>query len=506
MTWRDNVLIWADDAAVRVYSVRERHLINYIPKFLNDLGSVFERNPRCHLAWCSDTCFLIGWEKIVQVCHILRPSGPTHEATWSSTASNDDNESIASSHYSASVVGTPALPKEYVQIAAQIDLGRDEKRGVICGIAMHQNRILVLLYRLKSVESLLEVEPRKERPPQLLVVDVGDALINPLCSPSDLDSMLPMEDSFEEISLEEVDLKVPPEYGLRGLGLATISGEDIHFVYSPVDMVYAQALTADDRIDWFLEQDMPRRALQIATEHHKELTRHSPKKLGMDYLDKLIEAKKYQNAAGLCRLLLTDKESWESQIYRFLQLGQLHVLVPYLPSTKDLIGSSTYEVILIDLLERFPQTLLQKLKDWPPSSGLYSLNPIIAAIEGKISSFPTKGDNQDPDKSALWRALIILYEHVGEPQKVLEISIMLKDAGIFDFLRRHLLPAGQASDHFAAEVRKQLLPLCQIDITRAVLLMIDCMQEIPVDFVVEELDSQPLLLFKVIYFAQRVTD
>ncbi|KAL5971013.1 hypothetical protein TSMEX_001320 [Taenia solium] len=493
MTWRGSVLIWADDAAVRVYSVRRRQIINYIPKFPSN----------------SD-CFLIGWEKIVQVCHILRPNGPTHEAIWSSTASNDDTESIASSHYSASVVGSPALPKEYVQLATQLDLGRDENRGVICGIAAHQNRILVLLYRLKSVESLLVVEPGGKRLPQLLVADVGDALTNPFSSLNDLDLMLPMEDSFEEISLEDVELKIPPEDGFQGLGLATIPGEDTHIVYSPVDMVYAQALSADDRIDWFLEQNMPRRALQIANEHHGDLLRHSPKKLGMDYLDKLIEAKKYQNAAGLCKLLLTDKESWENQIYRFLQLGQLHVLVPYLPSTKDLIGSSTYEVILIDLLSKSPQMLLQKLKDWPPNSGLYSLDPIIAAIRGQILSLPTQsplfppsnalnlltGDNQDPDTNALWRALIILYENAGEPEKALEISIMLKDAGVFDFLRRHLLPEGQASDRFAAEVRKQLLPLCQIDITRAVLLMIDCMRELPVDFVVEELDSQPMLLFK----------
>lgn len=66
---------------------------------------------------------------------------------------------------------------------------------------------------------------------------------------------------------------------------ATIPGEDTHFVYSPVDMVYAQALSADDRIDWFLEQDMPRRALQIANEHHRDLTRHSPKVLPKSLLN-----------------------------------------------------------------------------------------------------------------------------------------------------------------------------------------------------------------------------
>ena len=45
----------------------------------------------------------------------------------------------------------------------------------------------------------------------------------------------------------------------------------------------------------------------------------------MDYLNKLIEDKDYQSAAGVCKRILKDQESWEEQIYRFLHLGQLHV-------------------------------------------------------------------------------------------------------------------------------------------------------------------------------------
>lgn len=57
----------------------------------------------------------------------------------------------------------------------------------------------------------------------------------------------------------------------------TISGDDTHFLYSSIDLICAQALSADDRIDWFLEQGIPRRALQIAREHSNDLIKHSPK-------------------------------------------------------------------------------------------------------------------------------------------------------------------------------------------------------------------------------------
>ncbi|KAM3184330.1 hypothetical protein ACTXT7_008581 [Hymenolepis weldensis] len=280
----------------------------------------------------------------------------------------------------------------------------------------------------------------------------------------------------------------------------TISGDDTHFVYSPTDLICAQALSADDRIDWFLGQGIPRRALQIARKHQNDLVKHSPKKLGMDCLNKLLEEKNYTLAAGICSLILTDKESWEEQIYRFLHLGQLHVLVPFLSSNKELISPSTYVVILIDLLNKSPKMFLQKVNDWPPGLGLYPIDPLIAAVQEKTAPFSNQDIfaivNQNQDVHALFRSLILLYGSSDEPEKGLEFSIKLKDTGVFDLLRRHLLPQDQTDGRFSAVVRQQIIPLCQIDTLRAISLMIDCMQELPVEFVVQELESQPKILFK----------
>lgn len=192
--------------------------------------------PRCHLSWHSDTCFLIGWEKTIQVCHIIRPP-PDDQGIggvrWSSTAFNDDAESIAStsSINSTSAISSILVPSHHVQLTVQFTLHHDEDFEIICGIATHQSRILVLLYSQRSFESLLAEEITEatednlslEKSPQLLTIDVGEALSAPSLMISDLDSILSSgDDAFEEVSREDVDLRIPPGRGLQGLGLGKL--------------------------------------------------------------------------------------------------------------------------------------------------------------------------------------------------------------------------------------------------------------------------------------------
>ena len=90
---------------------------------------------------------------------------------------------------------------------------------------------------------------------------------------------------------------------------------------------------------------------------------------------------------------------------------------------------------------------------------------------------------QDPDMLALWRALVILYENAGQPEKSLEILIGLKESSVFILLRRYMLAEDLSGGRFGVVVRKYLIPLCQIDNVNAVSLMIDCMRELPVCYI-----------------------
>lgn len=206
-------------------------------------NSTLEGRPRCHLSWHSDTCFLIGWEKTVQVCHIITPpsndQSTTGDVLWTSTASNADTESVASNSTlnSTSVISSVLGVRQYVQLTVQFSLQGGDNEGsgdIICGIASHQGRILVLLYSPRSFESLLDAQEvteakeemlRVEKSPQLVLLDIGEALTATPYSTmmSDLDSMLDVneEDAFEEISREDVEVKIPT--GLQGLGLGKLS-------------------------------------------------------------------------------------------------------------------------------------------------------------------------------------------------------------------------------------------------------------------------------------------
>ena len=189
------------------------------------LTSVLEGRPKCHLTWHSDTCFVVGWEQIVQICHIFWPQKPSSSneiALWNSNTSNDETDSLISS---ASTVALNSQFKVCVQITAQLDLGQSyDSNVVICGVATHQNHVLVLAYPSKTIESLLVVEEGQDRLPKLLVYDSAGPLFTPVTPPSEIDSIMSSEeDLFEEIGREDVDLKMLPEYEFQGLGLGKSS-------------------------------------------------------------------------------------------------------------------------------------------------------------------------------------------------------------------------------------------------------------------------------------------
>lgn len=210
--------------------------LHWFPFFISS-SSILEGRSRCHIAWHSDTCFLIGWEKTIQVCYIITPA-TGGDISWTSTASNDDTESVVSNSTinSTSLIGGVVAVSQYVKLAVQFSLKpKDDRRrrtsDIICGIASHQNRILALLYCPLSFESLLEVQeatesivsPVMEKLPQLVVFDIGEALNSAPYSTilGDLESTLggdeDEEDAFEEISREDVVVK--GKFGLRDLGL-----------------------------------------------------------------------------------------------------------------------------------------------------------------------------------------------------------------------------------------------------------------------------------------------
>lgn len=153
------------------------------------------------------------------------------EAHWTSTF--NDRQSVSSlslaSHGSSPTTSSIAnaslasLPqRRAVRIGCRVDLPLGT--GVICGVAAHQDRILVLLYPSRSMDSLFVLEGLDSpRLPQILILDVGDALqftSAPSLIGDDVSSILSGGDeTFSEVSREDVTLKLSSSVGCFGMGI-----------------------------------------------------------------------------------------------------------------------------------------------------------------------------------------------------------------------------------------------------------------------------------------------
>lgn len=62
-------------------------------------------------------------------------------------------------------------------------------------------------------------------------------------------------------------------------------------------MLQAQPCSADDRVRWYLENDLLRDAMQYANEHKTQLEHLDPVDIGKRYLSSLIEQKRFAEAA-----------------------------------------------------------------------------------------------------------------------------------------------------------------------------------------------------------------
>lgn len=69
------------------------------------------------------------------------------------------------------------------------------------------------------------------------------------------------------------------------------------------------------------------------------------------YLNHLFELKQYNEAAALCATIFgTNKDVWETGVYRFAEIGQLRAIAPYVPTDENL-APAIYEMILNEFLQ-----------------------------------------------------------------------------------------------------------------------------------------------------------
>ncbi|KAL6967122.1 Vacuolar protein sorting-associated protein 41 [Sarracenia purpurea var. burkii] len=135
-------------------------------------------------------------------------------------------------------------------------------------------------------------------------------------------------------------------------------------------------------------------------------------------------------------------------------MGELPVLVPYIPTENPRLRDTAYEVALVALATNtsFHKDLLSTVKSWPPV--IYSALPVISAIEPQL--------NTSSATDVLKEALAELYVIDGQFENAFALYADLMKTNVFDFIEKHSLYDA---------IREKVVQLMMIDYKRAVPLL-----------------------------------
>ncbi|KAI9591225.1 hypothetical protein BDF19DRAFT_455828 [Syncephalis fuscata] len=445
ITWRTHLIAWADDMGVKMHDVTTGRRITFIDRPLDSPRADLYQ---CHLRWKNDSLLYIGWANCIKMAMVKSRS------TRSPTQSD---QSLL-----------------YVEIISVISTDY-----IVSGIVPYGDMILVLAYtfdQLDTDEETLDLERQKRKTgslPELRILDADN----------------------EEISADALAITGYEFYQPNDYSLACATTGDLFYVLGPKDLIVAEARTADDHIAWLLARERYADALTCAqsTEEQEGMTGLT---IGQAYLETLFEQEAYTTAAKWCPTIMRNNTLlWEQWVFAFASVGQLKIIIPYLPTKDTQLSNTVYEMALVHFLNVDHEQLWMTLQQWP--SQLYDIHSVVVAIEDVIQS--------TPDDVALMECLALLYVTEHRPEKALEYYLRLHRPDTIELIRNHNL---------FAEVQDKVLLLMQFSqqqqttstsddsallesatFNASVKLLVTNTDAIPVGRVVEQLAKDRKLLF-----------
>uniref|UniRef100_H3AZP1 Vacuolar protein sorting-associated protein 41 homolog n=2 Tax=Latimeria chalumnae TaxID=7897 RepID=H3AZP1_LATCH len=340
------------------------------------------------------------------------------------------------------------LPSRYVEIVSAFDT-----EFYVSGVAPLGDQ-LVILYYVKETSEQTEKE---------------------YCARPRLDIIQSLPESYEEISSDALTVRGFQENECRDYRLEHAEGESLFYIISPRDIVVAKERDQDDHIDWLLQKKKYEEALMAAEISQKTLKRNQVLDIGLSYINHLVEKEKYDLAARKCpKILGKNMNLWENQVYRFKTIGQLKAISPYLPRGDLRLRPAIYEMILDEFLKSDYEGFAMLINEWP--GDLYNNTTIVHAVRDHL--------RRDSNNRTLLTSLAELYTYDQRYDKALEIYLQLRHKDVFQLIHKH--------DLFSS-IRDKINQLMEVDIEKAVDMLLDNEDKISIDNVVERLENQPKL-------------
>ncbi|KAI2649119.1 hypothetical protein H4Q32_020331 [Labeo rohita] len=293
-----------------------------------------------------------------------------------------------------------------------------------------------------------------------------------------LDIIQPLPEGCEEISSDALTVRNFQENQCRDYRLEHSEGESLFYIISPKDIVVAKERDQDDHIDWLLEKKKYEacEALMAAEISFKNIKRHDVQKIGMAYINHLVERGDYDAAARKCQKVLgKNMDLWENEVYRFKTIGQLKAISQYLPRGDLRLRPAIYEMILHEFLKTDYEGFATLIREWPGE--LYNNMAIVQAVNEHLK--------RDPTNSMLLTTLAELYTYDQRYDRALEIYLKLRHKDVYQLIHKHNL--------FSA-IKDKIVLLMDFDKEKAVDMLLDNDDKISMDKVVEELKDRPELL------------
>uniref|UniRef100_A0AAR2J862 Vacuolar protein sorting-associated protein 41 homolog n=1 Tax=Pygocentrus nattereri TaxID=42514 RepID=A0AAR2J862_PYGNA len=368
--WRANLIAWANSVGVKIYDISSKQRITNV---LRDNTSLRPDMYPCSLCWKDNTTLIIGWGSSIKMCAV-KERDPTEIRD---------------------------LPSRYVEIVSAF-----ETEFFISGLAPLADQ-LVTLYFVKENSEHMEEEFRA-RPR--------------------LDIIQPLPESCEEISSDALTVRNFQENECRDYRLEHSEGESLFYIISPKDIVVAKERDQDDHIDWLLDKKKYEEALMAAEISFKNIKRHD--KIGMAYINHLVEKKDYDTAARKCQKVLgKNMDLWENEVYRFKTIGQLKAISQYLPRGDLRLRPAIYEMILHEFLKTDYEGFATLIREWPGE--LYNNMTIVQTVTDHLK--------KDPTNSILLTTLAELYTYDQRYDRALEIYLRLRHKDVYQLIHKHNL-------------------------------------------------------------------
>ncbi len=416
--WQDRFIAWACDVGVRVFDIVSRTPLVLIK--WNRSENIIPENYPCCLSWKDNITLLIGWVDTVRVCQIEKRNSIIRELP----------------EFSVNPVST-----------FQIDY-------FVSGICPLDSSQLVILAYVKEK-------------------DEGGKALRPLMY------ILQAEDSkYVEVYTDNLSLRGFPDYVCNDYHFECLVDENRFIIASPKDVVVASIYDFDDRIEWLVEHDKFEEAMELVVTKERYLQRNNLLAIGRKYVDYLLSRKEFVKAAELCaKVLGSNKELWEIEVFKFAKAGQLRAVSQYLPIGPEYrLNKHIYEMVLYEYLKKEPKNFLKIVKEWPPS--LYHVTAVINATLDHVVRHASIEEIR-------MESLAVLYTYAEEYEKALNIYLKLKHKDVFRLIQKHKL---------YKNIYTEIDNLMELDSSQAIVMLLDT-KHIPPELVVSRLEHNQYFLY-----------